>query len=140
MSRVELVSEWFEIASTDLNTAKHLFETMRPRPLEIICYHCQQAAEKALKGFLIDQEAEPPRIHDLGKLCALCAEYDPDFTLLLDACQELTDYATAARYPSRVEIEEQDAVSALDHAEKIYTFSFDLIPALRPEQGPTLSQ
>lgn len=40
----ELVDEWFRFANMDLNTAKYLFENMHPAPLEIICYHCQQAA------------------------------------------------------------------------------------------------
>jgi len=39
----DLVSEWLEIASNDLTVAHHLFDTMHPKPLEIICYHCQQA-------------------------------------------------------------------------------------------------
>ncbi|WP_243103766.1 MULTISPECIES: HEPN domain-containing protein [unclassified Dehalobacter] len=27
-----------------------MFETIHPKPLETVCYHCQQAAEKALSG------------------------------------------------------------------------------------------
>jgi len=140
MNRAELVREWFEIASTDLRTAKHLFETMHPKPLEIICYHCQQAAEKALKGFLVDQEVEPPRIHDLSSLCLMCAEYNSSFIPIKEVCRELTAYAASTRYPSHVEIEEQDAISALKEAEQIYTFCSDLIPTMHPtEQGPKLS-
>lgn len=140
MNRAELVREWYEIASTDLLTAKHLFATMHPKPLEIICYHCQQSAEKALKSFLVDREIEPPRIHDLERLCAMCAEHDCSFIPIQEACRELTAYAASARYPSHVEIEEQDAVSALKEAERIYTFCSDLIPTLRPsDQEPKLS-
>lgn len=40
------MQKWFEMAVTDLGVAKHLNETYYPKPLEIICYHCQQAAEK----------------------------------------------------------------------------------------------
>jgi len=140
MNSAELVKEWFEIASTDLRTAKHLFETMRPKPLEIICYHCQQAAEKVLKCFLVDREIEPPRTHDLERLCLMCAEHDSSFIPIQEACRELTAYAASARYPSHVEIEEQDAISALKEAEQIYTFCSDLIPTLRlNEHGPKLS-
>jgi len=35
----------------DLGTAEYL-QNMSPLPLEIICYHCQQSAEKYLKGYL----------------------------------------------------------------------------------------
>ena len=142
MNKTDLVREWFEYASTDLNTAAHLFETMRPRPLEIICYHCQQAVEKALKGFLLDHETEPPRTHDLEQLRLLCANHDPLlFETIQEACQKLTDYAVSARYPSQVEIEETNAIFALAEAGRLYTICVDMVPELRPSgQGPTLSQ
>ena len=35
---------------TDLGVAKHLNSQYHPKPLEIICYHCQLSAEKAIKG------------------------------------------------------------------------------------------
>ena len=44
---------WIEFAKTDLGVAKHLDEQYYPKPLEIICYHCQQAAEKAIKAIII---------------------------------------------------------------------------------------
>ena len=47
------VSEWFRFADTDLLTAQHVMKTMISQPFELICYHCQQAAEKYLKGYLI---------------------------------------------------------------------------------------
>jgi len=60
MTKTDLIKEWFEFASNDLYAAAHLFETMRNKPLEIIRYHCQQAVEKAIKGFLIYHDVEPP--------------------------------------------------------------------------------
>ena len=47
---VYLIDEWLRFANMDLDLAKHSFATMHPAPLEIICYHCQQAAEKFLKS------------------------------------------------------------------------------------------
>ena len=41
------------IAKHSLGVARHLYETYRPQPLEIICYHCQQAAEKAIKAVIV---------------------------------------------------------------------------------------
>lgn len=55
--------EWQRLAEMDLNSAVYLLN-MRPTPLEIICYHCRQAAEKYLKGYLVLQgmnQAENPR-------------------------------------------------------------------------------
>lgn len=36
------VAEWLRFVKMDQNTACHLFESMHPQPLEIICFHCQQ--------------------------------------------------------------------------------------------------
>ena len=127
MSRADLVREWLEYAFADLRTAKHLFETLHPRPLEIVCYHCQQTAEKALKGFLINQDFEPPRTHDLEMLYQLCAKLDQSFETIRLACQSLTNYATSTRYPSNVEIEESNATLALKQAESIYNLCSNLV-------------
>ena len=45
--------EWLSYAESDLGVADHLFKTYRPKPLEIICFHCQQAAEKAVKSIFV---------------------------------------------------------------------------------------
>lgn len=45
--------EWYDMAVMDLGVAKHLDASYYPKPLEIICYHCQQAAEKAVKALII---------------------------------------------------------------------------------------
>ncbi|MGI5065899.1 hypothetical protein H0R90_06650 [Treponema putidum] len=38
------VDEWLRFVEMDMSTAYHLFKMMHPKPLEIICFHCQQAA------------------------------------------------------------------------------------------------
>ncbi|MBR6268935.1 MAG: HEPN domain-containing protein [Selenomonadaceae bacterium] len=49
---LEDAKEWLSFATDDLGVAKHLYETYYPRPLAIICFHCQQAAEKAVKSII----------------------------------------------------------------------------------------
>ena len=44
---------WLSFAKTDLGVANYLNENYHPKPLEIICYHCQQAAEKAIKALIV---------------------------------------------------------------------------------------
>lgn len=121
MDSQSLSNEWFEIASMDLASAKYL-RNMHPVPVEIICYHCQQAAEKMLKGVLISLNAEPPRSHDLVQLCKLCTQLDPDFEELSDTCVELTPYGVQARYPSDLELTEQDMDDAIRECKKLCTF------------------
>lgn len=113
--------EWFAIAQEDLSSAEFL-QGKQPTPIRVICFHCQQAAEKMLKGFLSTQQAEPKKIHDLIILCKDCCEFDDGFEQLMDACSELTDYGVQTRYPYELDLNEQDMQSALQHAYAIRDF------------------
>lgn len=42
---------WFKYAQNDLEAVKILSEQLKPK-YEIVCYHCQQYAEKMLKRFI----------------------------------------------------------------------------------------
>jgi hypothetical protein len=74
----------------DLTAAGTPDEYARPKPLEIICYHAQQCAEKMLKGFLVANSVDPPKKHDLPLLCDMCIETDGRFSELSDICDFLT--------------------------------------------------
>ncbi len=45
--------------------------------LEDLCFHAQQAAEKAIKALLIDRDIEFPYIHDIAGLFALLSPTKP---------------------------------------------------------------
>ena len=64
------------------------------------CYHCSQAAEKALRGLLIGLGQEPPRSHSLEKLVDALADLGLEVeslrALRLKALSRMT---TATRYP-----------------------------------------
>jgi HEPN domain-containing protein len=130
MSGKELTRNWFVYAARDMQAAKVLFETMWPRPYEIICYHCQQAAEKALKGFLIHHNTEPPKSHNLSVLCQMCSAFDESFQGFQEVCSKLTAYGAATRYPDGGDIEEHHAGFSLREAERVYAFCAGLVPGL----------
>jgi HEPN domain-containing protein len=71
MDNKDIAKEWFKIAKTDLSSAQFL-QSMSPVPIEIICYHCQQSAEKYLKGFLALKGEEIKKTHDLVQLNKIC--------------------------------------------------------------------
>ncbi len=52
MDNEAVAKEWYKFADMDLAAAEFLKTMVPTTPIEIICYHCQQAAEKYLKGFL----------------------------------------------------------------------------------------
>ena len=95
---------------------------MHPLPVEIICYHCEQAAEKFLKAVLVQFDKEPPKTHDLVQLCKLCCEVNERFGQLADACIELTPYGVQVRYPSNLELDDNDAACALNECRYVQNF------------------
>ena len=121
MDKISIVKEWLDFAKQDLKSAKFLLD-MCPLPLEIICFHCQQATEKILKGYLIYQDIESPRTHDLRLLCKMCADIDETFDEISQSCINLTAYGVQPRYPLEIEILESDMQKAVIDAERVMNF------------------
>jgi len=123
MSEIDITNEWLLIAYDDYDSAKFLYDNKIPKPLEIICYHCQQSVEKSLKAFICAHDIDIPKTHEVKKLCEKCSKIDDSFAVLFDDCEELEVYATETRYPLRVEIEDTHAERALKQALRIYEFA-----------------
>jgi len=121
------VSRWLNFARNDLIIARHAYEAIHPKQVFIACYHCQQAAEKALKAFLIFKEQPFPFTHDLDWLCRICADCIDKFEDVANDCTDLTPYATQARYPGTEEITEPETEAALRKAERILALCESLI-------------
>ena len=77
----EFVLPWVQRAENDITTARYLSENIHPGPIEIICFHCQQAAEKYLKAFLVWNDQEPSKTHDLIELAKLCTKFKVKLSL-----------------------------------------------------------
>lgn len=119
--------QWLDFAERDLGVAKHLFELYRPMPLEIICYQCQQCAEKALKALYIflGLPGGIPRTHDLSLLLDQMHNAAAIADSYYDLADRLTPYGTAARYPSNLYFDEQGAGRAIEAAEAILDWARD---------------
>jgi len=97
----ELLAEtraWLLKAATDLRAAEAM-HMLNPPLLEAAVFHCQQAVEKALKGFLTWHDVRFRRVHELDELGMQCARVDPSLTTLMERVDDLTKYATMFRYP-----------------------------------------
>ena len=127
MSDSTWARRWMKRAMDDFEAAQYLYENFHPKKLEIICYQCQQAAEKALKAYLVMQEYDFPYTHDCRKLCVLCSNFNEAFNDYISDCTDLTPYATQARYPDNDEITEEETKSALLKAERVVNFCASLI-------------
>ena len=56
--------------NSSLGVAKHLYEKYYPKPLEIICFHCQQSAEKSVKAIIVlnGSQGGMPKKHNIDML------------------------------------------------------------------------
>jgi HEPN domain-containing protein len=120
MDKVNIVKGWLDFANKDISCAKHLLG-MRPVPLEIICYHSEQAAEEAVKGFLIYYNVEPPRTYDLEMLCRMCMDIDNTFDKLIEPCGRLARYGEQI-YPLEMQISHNDMRTAIADADHVMEF------------------
>ncbi|MDR1157200.1 MAG: HEPN domain-containing protein [Oscillospiraceae bacterium] len=118
MPDLQTADKWHAYAAADLAFAKHGL-SMNPVQLEIICYYCQQAGEKALKAILAYHEDVIPKIHDMNRLVSLCAAYEPQILSISAEATRLAKYAVATRYPEELEVVELDMRMALTDAEAI---------------------
>ena len=118
----DLTLEWLRFANMDLDAAQVLFRH-RPQHLEIICYHCQQAAEKFLKSFLVSRGMEDvPKTHNLSQLCMLCMSHNNRFAEIMKPCSALTPYGVQPRYPDEIHLDESLVQKALAYAQEIKSF------------------
>ncbi|HYG87097.1 MAG TPA: HEPN domain-containing protein [Azospirillum sp.] len=96
-----LAREWIAKADADLDAVERCLAGTLPNVI-VACYHCQQAAEKLVKALLVAAEVRYPRGKE-GHDIALCAAFLPvDHPLREEAMafDDLTDWATAFRYPA----------------------------------------
>ena len=117
----ETIRVWLEYAEVDLKTAAFLYEKQYPRQLEIICFHCQQAGEKAIKALYLAKEIPGgiPRKHDLWFLLEQMKNMVMIPESIYDAAEKLDPYAIAFRYPGENKVEDYRAKQAIQMAEEI---------------------
>ena len=93
-------SAWIRKAENDLLAVDNNLGAERV-PFDVVCYHCQQAAEKYLKALLVSLGAQPPRTHDLLALLQESRTYSttPPPDTIETACAILNPYGVEVRYP-----------------------------------------
>jgi HEPN domain-containing protein len=125
-SQNELVSNWLVKAEHDLLAAQKLSDEPEIYG-DVAIYHCQQSAEKAVKGFLISHNQVFPKTHDIRLLIQLAIAINPSFEQFQEASEMLTPYATEFRYPSDImQPTQEELEDALDKAEDIFNFVVSL--------------
>ena len=116
MTELDLAKEWIRFAKSDLMTARHMFDNVNPREIEISCYHAQQCAEKSLKAYLVSKNVDPPRTHDLIELNNLCMINDSRFSDMKQCCAFLNPYGVHVRYPNELLVDDFITKNAIENA------------------------
>lgn len=129
------VKEWVRFALMDLDVALNEATRYRP-PIEIICYHCQQSAEKMLKAYIIAQNTAFKKTHDLETLIEQCTQFSPDFNNIKSNCVMLSSYVSGARYPSEIELTEYEMKQAIKNAQQVLDFTKSKLKELGHEYKP----
>ena len=115
--------EWLSHAGSDLHYAT--LGHGDPYVLAVhVCFHAQQAAEKAIKAVLLCHHIDFPPVHDLGELVEITRKSGLKIPSFLDDADLLTPYAVETRYPADWdEITEHDMESAINLAQQILTWA-----------------
>ena len=118
----EFVSEWLRKSDHDLAAAELSLRADETLP-DIAAFHAQQAAEKALKGFLAAHGVPFRPTHNLVELLEQCLEVDAGFGSLRDDAAFLTRFAVQSRYPGTgPDPDDAVAADALERARKVFGF------------------
>jgi HEPN domain-containing protein len=117
-----LVSEWIIKAENDLGLAE-LAIANKPEYKDLICFHCQQSAEKYLKAYLIHLNINFKKSHSLNYLLDLIAGQETVPDSVYEVAEVLEDYSVEVRYPGNWnEINDDDIRGAYHSALKIKAF------------------
>lgn len=90
--------KWLDKALSDLQGARILLTWNGDHAL--VAFHCQQAIEKALKGYLLFKTGRHFDGHNLTYLCRQAAQHDPAFAEYLDESAALNNLYIETRYPT----------------------------------------
>jgi HEPN domain-containing protein len=93
-----LTREWVRKAEADYRLAVMAHRGAEPFH-DAVCFHCQQSAEKYLKGLVDELGLTVPKTHDLERLRGLLTSHDAALRPLKRGLTFLTRFAVETRYP-----------------------------------------
>ena len=128
-------SEWMDHAESDLRLARLATQDSSIRP-EQVCFHAQQAAEKATKAVLLSRGIGFPLTHDIEELFEIAESSGIKIPDGVRDAGLLTPYAVETRYPGCWSaIDEDDVRQAIRTAEQTVSWASGMLPARKGEGG-----
>jgi len=118
-------------AENDLKSASVGLE--HDAPLDTVCFHIQQTAEKLIKALLSWQGAEYRLTHDLKDLLDLAIPRFPALAEFRGSLPDYTDFAVAMRYDDSMYPTREETAEALETVLRLRAIVYALLP---PEAHP----
>jgi HEPN domain-containing protein len=124
-------AQWITHAESDLRLGR--LGADDPAVLrEQVCFHAQQAAEKALKAVLLSREIEFPYTHDIKGLLKIAETNGVAIPPAIKQASLLTPYAVETRYPGDwMDITGSDVQEALQIAEHTILWAKNILASRR---------
>ena len=114
---------WLRFAEGDLILARGQPEGVL---VELLCFHAQQAVEKAIKAVLLFYGEKAPRTHSIEALVEIAAKHI-EIPEIVEESTELTLYASGTRYPGNYEpLDDFDYNDAMSKAEKVVAWAKEI--------------
>ncbi len=115
-----VVNEWLDKANEDFDFADANLREESTFYAQI-CFHFHQAAEKYLKTFIIANDLEFEKIHNLITLLKSSSKIESSLSSLLEACEFLNTSYIDTRYPVYwpTNYTKEKALKAKESAKKI---------------------
>ena len=88
-------------------------------PLDTVCFHVQQAAEKLLKAALAAKDLDYPFTHELHELIELAVAHYPVLKEFTETVPEYTEFAVRLRYDDLPWVTRDEAERALREVERL---------------------
>ena len=125
---------WLAKADEDLGAVRACLDA-EPALFGVAAYHCQQAAEKLIKGLLVLAAIPFRKTHDLDELSEAAVAIHPDLGALLGYVRARTYWGFAFRYPMPGEQDGGEGPPAADEIEAMLGHLSDLSARLAAATG-----
>ncbi|HHW01817.1 MAG: hypothetical protein PWQ97_703 [Tepidanaerobacteraceae bacterium] len=112
--------DWIQKAKKDINAALILKE--HDCGNDLVSFHCQQAIEKLLKGYIIYKINKIVEGHSLVYLCKICMNFNPELKKYIKDCAFVNQYYIETRYPSEdtIEVSDEEAQECIKISKEIF--------------------
>lgn len=125
-SRIEVARMLARKAEHDLVVAEACIK--QELPLDVACFHLQQASEKLLKAALSSRDRDFPSTHDLRHLLDLTIGEFPGLEDFRDPLLGFASYAVDIRYDDEIVVSREEASEGLEIAKRLRSAVHCLLP------------